>query len=248
VKKIKKSKTTKREKIFFIVTLISVIIAIGAIVHAGTATQGHPASEITYSNIPCSNICNDDDKDGDTSSSNELQTLSSVLSRGNSASGYQIDYLGGVGFSDTNNDGKRFGILEAPSFGDDFPGRLVVHNNNGDSVVGISQNGDLEISGKIKIDGTFANLKIETSTYGGNDPDGSGVCSGSDPYPEQVEASCNSGTLLVGGGCSCPAPRTVSLTYPSVSGGSQKWVCRCECDGKCCHDPPKAYAICLDIV
>jgi len=46
----KKSKSTKREKIFFLITLVSVIVAVGAIVHAGTATQGHPWSEITCSN------------------------------------------------------------------------------------------------------------------------------------------------------------------------------------------------------
>jgi len=44
----KKPKSTKREKIFFIITLISVIVAVGAIVHAQTATQGHPISEIDF--------------------------------------------------------------------------------------------------------------------------------------------------------------------------------------------------------
>jgi len=56
MKKIKKSKPTKREKIFFLITLISLIIAVGAIVHAQTG-QGHPWSEIICSNcIKASNI------------------------------------------------------------------------------------------------------------------------------------------------------------------------------------------------
>jgi len=69
----KKSKATKREKAFFIITIIAVTIAIGAIVHAQTG-QSHPWGEITCSGCldsssyfdksrigACSNICDDDD-------------------------------------------------------------------------------------------------------------------------------------------------------------------------------------------
>lgn len=72
--KSKKFKPTKREKAFFIITLIAVTIAIGAIVHAQTSSQGHDWSEITCNNCldsssyfsksgigDCSNICTDQD-------------------------------------------------------------------------------------------------------------------------------------------------------------------------------------------
>jgi len=121
MKKNKKSKPTKKEKIFFIITLISVIVAVGAIVHAQTG-QSHPAIEITYSDIPCSNICNDDDKDGDTSSTNELQSLSSVLSKGNSAGSYSINMnnkninnVDNLYFYDADGNGYKWKIYERDS-------------------------------------------------------------------------------------------------------------------------------------
>ena len=132
MKKIKKSKSTKREKIFFLITLISIIIAVGAIVHAGTG-QSHPASEITYSNVPCSNICNDDDKDGDTSSTNELQTLSSVLNKGNTASKdidmnrHSISNQDWLNFDDNDGDGTHWSLSERASTLYGFPkGSLVL--------------------------------------------------------------------------------------------------------------------------
>ena len=47
MKKSKRINATKREKIFFFITLISVVITIGAIVHAQTG-QNHPISEIDF--------------------------------------------------------------------------------------------------------------------------------------------------------------------------------------------------------
>ena len=172
MKKSKKSKSTKREKIFFIITLISVIVAVGAIVHAQTG-QGHPWSEITCSGCldsssyfdkskigACSNICNDDDTDGDTSSSNELQTLSSVLSKGNSAGSYSINMnnkninnIGGIYYHDANGDGKNFYIGEDGNLGD-ADGKYTIYDNDWSPILTLSQSGKLKA-----LDGFDANSK-----------------------------------------------------------------------------------------
>jgi len=70
MKKSKKIKATKKEKIFFLITLVSVIVAIGAIVHAQTG-QGHDWGEIDFTGVgACSNICTDQDTDTHLSKEN----------------------------------------------------------------------------------------------------------------------------------------------------------------------------------